>query len=54
LQPAQDEDEQPPHPEPPVDCGGGPLADLPMPNCESRFRVSFAPQSGHVTSGLDP
>ncbi len=30
------------------------LEDLPMPNFESFFCVSFEPQFGHVTSGLDP
>jgi hypothetical protein len=51
LHPAQDDDEQPPQPElpPPV-----PSDDLPMPNFESCFCVSFDPQEGQTTSGLAP
>jgi hypothetical protein len=50
LHPAQDDAEQPPQPELPPE----PSEDLPMPNFESRFSVSFDPHFGHRTSGFEP
>jgi hypothetical protein len=50
LHPAQEDDEQLPQPELPPD----PSDDLPMPNFERRFCVSFDPQFGQRTSGFDP
>ncbi len=50
LQPAQEDDEHPPHPELPPD----PSEDLPMPNFESFFSASFDPQEGQTTSGFEP
>jgi len=49
LQPAQEDEEQPPQPEPPE-----PSEDLPMPNFERRFSVSFDPHFGQATSGFKP
>jgi hypothetical protein len=51
LHPAQEEAEQPLHPEPVVD---GPPELLPMPNFERRFVVSCELQAGHRTSGFAP
>jgi hypothetical protein len=50
LHPAQEDDEQPPQPE----LLREPSEDLPMPNFESRFSVSFDPHFGHRTSGFEP
>ncbi len=50
LQPAQDDDEHPLHPEPPPE----PSEDLPIPNFERSFSVSFDPQEGQITSGFEP
>jgi hypothetical protein len=50
LHPAQEDDEHPPQPDPPPD----PSEDLPMPNFERRFSVSFDPHFGHITSGFEP
>jgi len=50
LQPAQEDEEQPPQPEPPPE----PSEDLPMPNFERRFSVSFDPHFGQATSGFEP
>jgi hypothetical protein len=54
LHPAQDDEEQPPQPLLSDEPEDGAAEDRPMPNFESRFCVSFEPQFGHVTSGLDP
>lgn len=51
LQPAQDEELHPPHPEP--DDGEG-VDPFPMPNFERRFSVSFDPQDGQTASGFWP
>jgi hypothetical protein len=50
LQPAQEEDEQPPQPELPPE----PSEDLPMPKRDMRLVVSFEPQEGQRTSDVDP
>jgi hypothetical protein len=50
LHPAQDDDEQPPHPDPPPD----PSDDLPMPNFESCFSIFCDPHFGQTTSGVEP
>jgi hypothetical protein len=52
LQPAQEDAEQPLHPEPDDDdVSPDPL---PIPNFERRFVVSFELQAGQRTSGFDP
>lgn len=53
LHPAQDDAEQPPHPEPDEE-DGEPVDPFPVPNRDIRFVVSAAPQEGHRTSGFDP
>jgi hypothetical protein len=50
LHPAQEDEEHPPQPELPPE----PSEDLPMPNFERRFSVSFDPHFGHRTSGFEP
>jgi hypothetical protein len=55
LQPAQEEDEQPPQPEPPRGESEEELPeDLPVPNRDMSFSVFCEPQLGHTTSGFDP
>jgi hypothetical protein len=54
LHPAQDEDEQPPHPEPLDVSEDGEVDDLPMPNFDRRFSVFCDPHVGQTTSGFDP
>ena len=55
LQPAQDEEEHPPQPEPlPADADDGPFEDLPMPKRDRRFSVFFEPHFSQHTSGFDP
>jgi len=55
LQPAQDEEAQPPHPEPLFD---GPaddaLDDLPIPKRDMIFSVSTDPHRSQATFGFDP
>jgi hypothetical protein len=53
LQPAQDEAEQPPQPEPDEEDAAS-TDPLPIPNFDSRLVVSFELQEGQTTSGLDP
>jgi hypothetical protein len=53
LQPAHDEEEQPPHPEPDDGEDESPEP-LPMPKRDMRFFVFFEPQSGQTTSGFEP
>ena len=53
MQPAQDDAEQPPQPDPDEE-EGVPVDPFPIPNCESRLVVSAAPQDGQRTSGFDP
>ena len=50
MHPAQEDDEHPPHPELPLE----PFEDLPMPNFERRFSVSFDPHFGQATAGFEP
>jgi len=52
LQPAQDDDEHPLHPEELPEEGSP--EPFPRPNFESRFCVSFEPQKGHSTTGFEP
>jgi hypothetical protein len=54
LHPAQDEEEQPPQPELPLEEGGEMLEDLPMPKRDISFSVFFEPHFSHSTSGFDP
>jgi hypothetical protein len=49
LHPAQEDEEQLPQPGPPPE-----FEDLPMPNFERRFSVSFDPHFGQATSGFEP
>jgi hypothetical protein len=51
LHPAQDDAEQPPHPEP-DDEEDESLEPLPKPNFESRFSVFRDPHFGQTTSGF--
>jgi hypothetical protein len=53
LQPAQDEDEQPPQPDP-LDVFKDSLADRPMPNRERSFSVLPDPHFSQVTIWLAP
>jgi hypothetical protein len=52
LHPAQEEEEQPPHPE--LDAEDESLEPLPIPNFESRFSASTDPHFGQTTSGFEP
>jgi hypothetical protein len=55
LQPAQDDDEQPPQPEPPLDAPAeDPPKDLPIPKRDKSLPVSFDPHFSHATSMVDP
>jgi hypothetical protein len=55
LQPAQEDEEQPPQPEPLlVSVVAAPAPDLPMPKRDMSFSVFFEPHFSHKTSGLDP
>jgi hypothetical protein len=53
LHPAQDEDEQPPHPDfdGPADA---PLDDFPMPKRDMSFSVLREPHCSQATSAFDP
>jgi hypothetical protein len=53
LQPAQDEDEQPPQPGP-LDGLGDALIDLPMPKRDRSFSVLSEPHFPQLTAGLAP
>jgi len=50
LHPAQEDEEHPPQPDPPPE----PSDDLPMPNRERRFSVSFDPHFGQSAAGSVP
>lgn len=55
LQPAQDDDEQPPQPVPPLEDGDDELLeDLPAPKRDMSFSVFFEPHFSQETSGFDP
>jgi hypothetical protein len=54
VHPAQEEEEQPPQPELPLEEDDELLEDLPMPKRDMRFSVFFAPHFSHTTSGFDP
>jgi hypothetical protein len=55
LQPAQDEEEQPPQPEPDEKDGDdGPLVDRPMPKRDRSFSVFAEPHFSQVTAVLAP
>jgi hypothetical protein len=55
LQPAQEEDEQPPQPELPRDeSDDEPPEPLPMPNRDMSFSVFWEPHFSQETSGFDP
>jgi hypothetical protein len=53
LQPAHDDEEQPPHPEPDDGEDGSPEP-LPKPNFESRFSAFGESHFGQTTSGFEP
>ena len=53
VHPAQEEEEQPPHPEP-DDEEDESLEPLPRPNFDSRFSVFPDPHFGQTTSGFEP
>jgi len=53
LQPAQDEDEQPPQPDP-LDGLSDALIDLPMPKRDRSFSVLSEPHFSQLTAGLAP
>jgi hypothetical protein len=55
LQPAQDDDEQPSHPELRLEgLDVAPLEDLPIPNRDMSFSVFFDPHFSQLTSGFCP
>jgi hypothetical protein len=54
LQPAQDEAEQPLHPEPAEEDDAASPEPFPIPNFDSRLVASFEPQEGQTTSGCGP
>ena len=55
MHPSQDEEEQPPQPELPLeDPDAAPLEDLPMPKRDMSFSVFFEPHLSQATSGFDP
>jgi hypothetical protein len=54
LQPAQDDDEQPPQPELLVGPEEVLLDDLPMPKRDRSFSVFSEPHFSHVTTGCCP
>ena len=54
MQPAQEDEEQPPQPEPLlVSLVANPDEDLPMPKRDMSFSVFFEPHCSHKTSGLE-
>jgi len=54
LQPAQDDDEQPPHPELEVPEEDAALEDLPIPKRDRRFSVFFEAHFSQATSRFEP
>jgi len=55
LQPAQEEEEQPPHPEPLTEGPDDDAPDdLPMPKRDMSFSVFTEPHFSQATSGFDP
>jgi len=55
LQPAQDDEEQPPQPElPPGELDVDPLEDLPKPKRDRSFSVLFDPHFSHRISVVEP
>jgi hypothetical protein len=54
LQPAHEEEEQPPQFELPDELGEALLDDLPMPKRDRSFSVFSEPHFSHVTIGFDP
>jgi len=55
LQPAQEEEEQPPHPEPLTDGPDDDAPDdLPMPKRDMSFSVLFEPHLSQLTCEVDP
>jgi len=54
LQPAQDDEAQPPQPALPEEPVEALLEDLPMPKRDRRFSVFFEPHFSQHTSGFDP
>jgi hypothetical protein len=54
LQPAQDEEEQPPQPELPLEDDEVLPDDLPMPKRDMSFSVFDEPHFSHATSGFAP
>jgi hypothetical protein len=55
LHPAQDDDEQPPQPEPPlVAPSEDPPEDLPIPKRDKSLAVFFDPHFTQATSVVDP
>lgn len=54
MHPAQDDAEQPPHPDPPDESADDDEDDLPMPNRDMSFSVLLEPHFSQQTSGFDP
>ncbi len=54
LQPAQDDDEQPPQPALPGEPEDALLDDLPVPKRDMSFSVLAEPHFSHATAGFDP
>jgi hypothetical protein len=54
LQPAQDDEVHPPHPELPEESLEEALEDFPMPKRDIRLFVFFEPHFSHTTSGFVP
>ena len=54
LQPAQDDEEQPPQPEPLLEEDDEPLEDLPVPKRDMSFPVFLEPHFSQATSGFGP
>jgi hypothetical protein len=54
LQPAQDDEEQPPQPELPLEEDDVLPEDLPMPKRDMSFSVLDEPHFSHKTSGFAP
>ncbi len=54
MQPAQEDDEQPPQEEPLEEPEDEEPEDLPMPKRDMSFSVLFDPHFSHATAGLEP
>ncbi len=55
LHPAQEDEEQPPQPELPLEApAGDPLEDRPMPKRDRSLSVFFEPHFSQATSGFAP